>query len=100
MGLIDLQRQILSLCFEETPSEATLAELGQRDAWLTYREMIRDRLLRELRIALPRTRVLVGDDAFHAAFAHYLARQPPRTRFFRELVNEFVASTLPLWAAD
>ena len=100
MGLIDLQRQILSLCFEETPSEATLAALGQRDAWLTYREMIRDRLLRELRIALPRTRVLVGERAFHAAFAHHLAHAPPRTRFFRELVAEFVASALPLWAAE
>lgn len=100
MGLIDLQRQILSVCFEETPSEASLAALGQRDAWLTYREMIRERLLRELRIALPRTLVLVGEQAFHAAFAHYLAHQPPRTRFFRELVAELVACALPLWAAD
>jgi hypothetical protein len=102
MGLIDMQRQILSLCFEETPSEASLSALGsgQREAWLTYREMIRDRLLRELRVALPRTRELVGESAFLAAFAHHLAHQPPRTRFFRELVSEFVASALPLWAAD
>jgi hypothetical protein len=92
MSLIDLQRQILSLCFEETPSEASLAALGQREAWLTYREMIRDRLLRELRIALPRTRALVGEQAFHVAFAHHLAHEPPRTRFFRELVAEFVTS--------
>jgi hypothetical protein len=100
MALIDLQRQILSLCFDETPSEAALAALGQRDVWLTYREMIRARLLRELRIALPRTRVLVGDNALLAAFAHHLAHEPPRTRFFRELVSEFVASALPLWAAN
>jgi hypothetical protein len=100
MGLIDLQRQILSLCFEATPSEASLSMLGQREAWLTYRDMIRDRLLRELRIALPRTRALVGESTFLAAFAHHLAHQPPRTRFFRALVSEFVASALPLWAAD
>jgi len=100
MGLIDLQRQILSLCFDEVPSEAALGALGQRDAWLTYREMIRDRLLRELRIALPRTRALVGDGAFQAAFVHHLAHEPPRTRFFREVVCEFVACALPLWAAD
>lgn len=100
MSLIDLQRQILSLCFDETPDEAALASLGQREAWLTYREMIRDRLMRELRLALPRTRQLVGEGAFEAAFAHQLAQNPPRTRFFRELVSEFVASALPLWAAS
>lgn len=100
MSLIDLQRQILSLCFAPTPSEGTLGALGQREVWLTYREMIRERLLRELRIALPRTRKLVGDVVFDAAFAHHLAEQPPRTRFFREVVSEFVACALPLWAAD
>ena len=60
MGLIDLQRQILSLCFDETPSEASLTALGQREAWLTYREMIRERLLRELRLALPHCEVVPG----------------------------------------
>jgi hypothetical protein len=100
MGLIDLQRQILALCFDETPSEASLASLGQREAWLTYREMIRERLLRELRLALPRTRLLVGERAFVAAFNHHLAHEPPRTRYFRQVVSTFVLSALPLWAAD
>lgn len=100
MGLIDLQRQILSLCFDETPSEASLSSLGQRDAWLTYREMIRERLMRELRLALPRTRGLVGDAAFTAAFTHQLEHEPPRERYFRQVVAGFVAHALPLWAAD
>jgi hypothetical protein len=100
MGLIDLQRQLLALCFDETPSEASLAALGQREAWLTYREMIRERLLRELRLALPRTLTLVGERAFVAAFNHHLEHEPPRTRFFREVVATFVVSALPLWAAD
>jgi hypothetical protein len=100
MGLIDLQRQILSLCFDETPSEASLSALGQREAWLTYREMIRERLLRELRLALPRTRALVGDAAFVAAFVHQLEHEPPRERYFRQVVAGFVAHALPLWAAD
>jgi hypothetical protein len=100
VGLIDLQRQIVALCFDETPSDATLASLGQREAWLTYRDMIRERLLRELRLALPRTRALVGDAAFDAAFAHHLQHKPPRVRYFREVVAVFVASALPLWAAQ
>jgi hypothetical protein len=100
MGLIDLQRQILSLCFDETPSEAALSTLGQREAWLTYREMIRERLIRELRLALPRTRALVGDGAFVAAFTHQLEHEPPRERYFRQVVAGFVQHALPLWAAD
>jgi hypothetical protein len=100
MGLIDLQRQILSLCFDETPSEAALSALGQREAWLTYREMIRERLIRELRLALPRTRALVGDGAFVAAFTHQLEHDPPRERYFRQVVAGFVQHALPLWAAD
>lgn len=100
MGLIDLQREILSLCFAQTPAEASLAALGQREAWLTYREMIRERLLRELRLALPRTRVLVGEGAFDATFEHQLEHAPPRERYFRQVVSGFVAHALPLWAAD
>jgi hypothetical protein len=100
MGLIDLQRQILSFCFDEVPSEQGLGALGDGEVWLTYREMIRERLMRELRLALPRTRALVGDPAFEQAFAFHLSHEPPRTRFFREVVGAFVASALPLWAAN
>jgi hypothetical protein len=100
MGLIDVQRQILSLCFDATPSEETLESLGERDVWLTYREMIRERLMRELRLALPRTYRLAGAEVFEAAFAYHLQHDPPRTRFFREVVSEFVATALQLWAAD
>lgn len=103
MGLIDVQRQMLSLCFDATPSEETLASLGgadERDVWLTYREMIRERLMRELRLALPRTYRHAGAQDFAAAFAHHLQHEPPRTRFFREVVSEFVATALQLWAAE
>jgi hypothetical protein len=106
MGLIDLQRQMLALCFDAAPSEATLESLdsnaaqNQREAWLTYREMVRDRLLRELRLALPRTHTLLGEKAFMDAFVHHLSHAPPRTRYFRQVVASFVDSALPLWAAD
>jgi hypothetical protein len=62
--------------------------------------MIRERLMHELRLALPRTYALVGEAVFAAAFAYYLEHEPPRTRFFREVVGSFVAAVLPLWAAD
>lgn len=100
MGLIDLQREILSLCFDAAPPKDTPAKLGDREIWLTYREMVRDRLWRELKLALPRTFTMVGEEAFLAAFEHHLHHAPPRTRYFWEIVGEFVASALPLWAAQ
>jgi hypothetical protein len=99
MGLIDEQRRILSLCFDAVPSEQTLCALGSSEAWLAYREMVRDRLWRELTLALPRTFELVGEAAFGAAFEHQLQHEPPRTRYFREIVCAFVRCALPLWAA-
>jgi hypothetical protein len=91
---------MLALCFDAVPAEQDLTALGGSAAWLTYREMVRTRLWRELTLALSRTFALVGEAAFSAAFEHFLQREPPRTRYFREVVLAFVRSALPLWAAD
>jgi hypothetical protein len=100
MALIDLERAVLSICFRAQPPEQHLAELGERRSWLMYREMVRDRLLAEIRAALPRSRQLLGDAALLEAFTLFLERDPPRTRFFREIVLAFVHSALPVWEAD
>ena len=100
MALIDLERAVLSICFRAQPPELHLAELGERRSWLMYREMVRDRLFGEIRAALPRSRQLLGDAALLEAFTLHLDRDPPRTRYFREIVLAFVHSALPLWAAD
>jgi len=100
MGLIDVQRQMLALCFDAEPSASALQALGGSRAWLVYRDMVRERMLRQIKLALPRTCELVPDAALQRAFTHHLAAEPPKTRYFRELVAAFVASALPLWAAD
>jgi hypothetical protein len=101
MALIDLERAVLSLCFRAQPCEALLDELGgERRNWLLYRHMVRDRLLGEIRFALPRSRALLGDAALDHAFQLHLDRDPPRTRYFREIVLAFVTSALPIWQID
>jgi hypothetical protein len=54
-------------------------------------------LVRVIRAALPRTCALIGEAALHDAFRCFLDRDPPRTRFFREIPLAFAASTLPRW---
>ena len=99
MALIDLQRDVLALCFRAQPPESVLAGLGNPGSWLMYREMVRERLLREIRVALPRSCKLLGEAGLARGFEHFLEYAPPRTRFFREIVRGFVESILPLMAA-
>jgi hypothetical protein len=100
MALIDLERALVAVCFREQAPPEALAALGGEAAWLVYREMVRDRIWRELRVALPRTCALLPAAELERAFAWHLEHEPPRTRFFRELVSSFVHSAVPLWAAE
>jgi hypothetical protein len=97
VALIDVERAILAVCFRAQPPAALLDALGDAPAWLAYRQMVRERLLREIRFALPRTCTLVGEAALGSAFSAYLEHAPPRTRYFRAIVGAFVASALPHW---
>jgi hypothetical protein len=100
VALIDMQRQLLALCFRAEPDEAAFAALGDARAFRAYREMVRERLWRQLRTALPRTSARVPHAAFERAFVWQLEHEPPRTRYFRGIVRAFADSALPLWAAD
>jgi hypothetical protein len=100
MSLIDVQRQILALCFRADPPQEAFSALGDARAWRAYREMVRERLLSQIRAALPRMAALVGRDVLERAFVRQLEQAPPRSRYFRDIVGAFVRATLPLWAAD
>jgi hypothetical protein len=100
MALIDVQRQLLALCFRAEPSPDALAALGDARAFRAYREMVRERLWLQIRSALPRTSALVPLALFQHAFVWQLEHAPPRTRYFRGIVRAFADSALPLWAAD
>ncbi len=100
-GLAEVQRAISRICFDETPSEADLAALhSDRDRWLMYRRMVRNRLFAMVRSGLPKTSELIGKEAFDAAVSSYFADRRPRTRFIREVVHELVAHALPQWESD
>jgi len=100
MSLIDLQREAVELCCGPEPSPEQLAALGDERIWRLYRELIRNRLRGELKIALPRTLAAAGEGAFERAFEHHMRSDPPRTRFFHALVAAFVRSAAPIFRAD
>jgi hypothetical protein len=100
MALIDVERAVLSICFEAEPPAAALRALGEPERWLLYRELTRERLLREIQSALPRTCAALGDERLKRAFSEHLDRDPPRTRFFREVVIAFATSALRTFEGD
>ena len=100
MALIDVERAVLSVCFAAEPPEASLAQLGDRERWLLYRELTRERLWRELYVALPRTCAAVGQAAMERTFVAHLDRNPPRTRYFREIVLAFAESAKRSWGGE
>jgi len=93
-----MQRQILALCFRAAPPRDALDELGGSSQWLIYRELVRERLLREIKLALPRTAALCTAAVLEETFVWQLEHEPPRTRFFREVVHAFAACALRRWA--
>lgn len=97
MALIDVERAVLSVCFAAEPPAACLKLLGEPERWLLYRELTRDRLWREIGVALPRTAAAVGEPVMQRAFVAHLDRDPPRTRYFREIVGAFADSTRRRW---
>jgi hypothetical protein len=50
--------------------------------------------MREIQFALPRACAAIGDERLQVAFREHLDRDPPRTRFFREVVLAFATSAL------
>jgi hypothetical protein len=100
MSLVDLQRAAVELCCGPEPSSERLAALGDERIWRLYRELIRKRLLGELRIALPRTHEAAGSETFARAFDHHMQSDSPRTRFFHAVVGAFADSAAPLFRAD
>lgn len=113
--LADDQRAMARYCLAAEPDPADATALGgDRTRWDLYRAMVRRRFVETVGDALPRTRKALGDAAFTAAVDGYLTREPPTTRYVRELgvrfvaylVAEGMASTVPaapiapVWALD
>ncbi len=106
MRLEDQQAAIERICFTRQPPDADLDAVGERERWLIYRRMVRGRLSRLCRVALPRSLEAAGDERFDAWVATWVAERAPRTRYFWRVVGEFVDFTLegaevaPSWRAE
>ncbi len=93
MTLLDLERRATLACLGPAPSASELQALGDPRIWALYREMIRNRLRRELKVALRRSHAALGE-AFEALFERHLEHSPPRSRPFHGIVDEFATSAV------
>lgn len=101
MSLSEVQRAFLSICFDPVPARADLDMLsGERQRWLVYRDMVRARLRDMAAVGLPRTRKTLGEARFDRAFTRYLAEDPPRSRYIRDVVPHFVCHATRAWEGD
>ncbi len=89
MNLAEYQRAVLRVSFEHEPSEHDLALLGDATRFRMYRHMVRTRLLGMAKVAYKGTLTLVGEEAFAACFARFLAERPPASRLIRDVVHAF-----------
>ena len=100
------QDAIQRICFSREPSEEDLDAVGNRARWLLYRNMVRARLRRVCRVALPRTLEAAGEVRFDAWVDEWFAERAPRTRYFWRVVAEFAeytrakAAIEPLWLQE
>jgi hypothetical protein len=95
MDLRQTEETATELCLQPESDPQRLAALGNARIWGIYREMVRKRLLGELRAALRRTARAAGDAAFERAFEHHMREHPPRSRFFHGIVGDFAACAVP-----
>lgn len=85
------------VCFDLGPSETDLAALGSKERWLVYRDLVRDRLVDGVGVALARTKRVVGDEAFGSTIDAWLATGGPKTRYFRNVPRELYEFAIPRW---
>lgn len=97
--IAEVERAAVRVCFGTEASREDLRVLGDERIWRVYRDMVRKRLREECGLGLKRTAAAAGE-AFERAFVAHLAENPPRTRFFREIVMTFAASAGPRFRAD
>jgi hypothetical protein len=89
MDLLTYQRAFMRMSFAAEPAGDDLASLGSSEAALLYRHMIRTRLVGMAKVAFKGTLEAVGEGAFAASFARYLAEAPPRSALIREVIAAF-----------
>ncbi len=95
--LADRAKAMQRVCFDAEPSEADLELLGSRERWLVYRELVQNRLVQVINVALARTKAALGDEAFGRAVSEWLSTGGPKTRYLRYVPVELADFAIPIW---
>ncbi len=95
--LADRAKAMQRVCFDAEPSEADLELLGSRERWLVYRELVQNRLVQVISVALARTKAALGDEAFGRAVSEWLSTGGPKTRYLRYVPVELADFAIPIW---
>ncbi|MBK8589331.1 MAG: putative DNA-binding domain-containing protein [Sandaracinaceae bacterium] len=94
LSLRAYQETALRVFFSREPSADDLVALGSPERFRVYRGMVRHRLDKVVRAALPRTLWSLGEDEASALITAFFDEAPPRTRWFREVPEHFGAFAL------
>ena len=94
MSLPELQQAMVRLCFDPAPDARDVETLGG-EAVLLYRELVRSRLHELVGLVLPRSAGVLGPERTAALVDGFLATDPPRSRYLRDVIPAFVAHALP-----
>ena len=94
LSLRAYQETALRVFFSREPSADDLVALGSPERFGVYRKMVRHRLDKVVRAALPRTLQALGEDETSALITAFFDEAPPRTRWFREVPEHFGAFAL------
>ncbi len=95
--LADRTKAMQRVCFDAEPSEADLELLGSRERWLVYRELVQNRLVEVINVALARTKSALGDESFGRAVSAWLSKGGPKTRYLRYVPAELAGFAIPIW---
>ena len=85
------QERLSAVCLEPDVDPADLNALGAEPwRWEVYRRMVRNRFRATIVHAFERSVPFIGDAAFDALVAAFLATSPPRSPYLRDVPGEFL----------
>ncbi len=113
MSWLLYQRTMKDLLLAENPGAQAWRSLGRDEArWKAYRRMVRSRFYQTIDHGFERLIGAIGESRFHRIVDRFLADDPPRSPYLRDLPGEFLrfvegrrdvldeAPALPAYALD
>jgi hypothetical protein len=91
MSWLDYQRTMKDVLLAEEPSAEDWRALGRDEPrWKAYRRMVRSRFYQTIDHGFERLIGAIGEGRFHRMVDRYLAEDPPRSPYLRDLPGEFL----------